>query len=186
MSQDKLILKAKELGIDGAETLTVEQLKAAISEAEALLQAEAEKAALIEKATALGIEVTSDMEVSDIEKLIIVTESGLVQAKFDAVTTALGLEDASGLTPDELTAKVAEKLQVVQPEEVKKTVEEPKGKTTKTYKAKNGKTYGFAKDAPAAFRYASKKQTQEEFIADKDTMELMIAGNLNFVEQIKK
>lgn len=185
MAKDQLILKAKELGIQDAETLTVEQLKAAIAQAEALAQAKAEKAALIEKATALGIEGASDMEVSDIEKLIIVTESGLVQAKLEAVTTALGLEDASGLTPDELAAKVAEKLQVNQPEEVKK-VEEPKGKTKKTFKAENGKTYGFTKDAPAAFRYAGKKLTQEEWIADKDAMELMIAGRLNFVEQIKK
>ncbi|MBN8565243.1 MAG: hypothetical protein J0M25_00725 [Flavobacteriales bacterium] len=184
MNKDQLILKAKELGIENAETLTVEQLKAAIAEAEALAQAEAEKAALIEKATGLGIEVTSDMEVSDIEKLIIVTESGLVQAKLDAVTTALGLEDASGLTPDELAAKVAEKLQVNQSEEVK--AEEPVGKTDKTFKASNGKTYGFAADAPAAFRYLGKKQTQEKWIADKDAMELMISGNLNFVEQIKK
>jgi hypothetical protein len=184
MNKNKLILKAKELGIQDAETLTVEQLKAVIAEAEALLQAEAEKAALIEKATELGIEVTSDMEVSEIENLIIVTESGLVQAKLDAVTTALGLEDASGLTPDELAAKVAEKLQVNAPEVVK--AEEPKGKTDKTFKAENGKTYGFTKDAPAAFRYAGKKQTQEKWIADKASMELMIAGNLSFVEQIKK
>lgn len=188
MNKDQLILKAKELGIDGAETLTVKQLQEAIKLAEekvAEAKAAAEKkAALVKTAQSLGIETTEEQTDEELTTLIVVAEAGFVQEKFDAVVTALGLGDVSELTTDELTAKVAEKLQVTQPEEVK--AEEPKGKTEKTFKSQNGKTYGFAPDAPAAFRYLGKKLTQEKWIDDKDSMELMIAGNLNFVEQVKK
>ena len=184
MNKDQLILRAKELGIQDAENLKVEELKTAIAAAEAAIQLAEEKAALVAKATELGIEGAAELEADDLEKLIIVTEAGLVQAKFDAVTTALGLENANELTAEELTAAVAEKLQVKDPEEEK--AEEPKGKTDKTFKSQNGKVYGFAPDAPHAFRYAGKHQTQEKWISDKDAMELMINGNLNFVQQVKK
>jgi len=188
MNKDQLILKAKELGIDGAETLTVKQLDDAIKLAEEKAAAEnaaAEKrTALVEFAATLGIEVTDDQTEEEINTLVLTFEFGSLQEKFDAVVSALGLGSVSELTTDELTAKVAEKLQVKQPEEVK--AKEPKGKTEKTFKSQNGKTYGFAPDAPAAFRYLGKKLTQKEWIDDKDSMEIMISGNLNFVQQVKK
>jgi len=188
MNKDQLIIRAKELGIQDAETLTVKQLQDAIKLAEAKVaeaNAAAEKRAALEKtAQSLGIETTDEQTDEELTTLIVVTEAGFVQEKFDAVVAALGLGDVSELTTDELTAKVAEKLQVLQPEEVK--AEEPKGRTKKTFKSENGKTYGFAPDAPAAFRYLGKKLTQEKWIEDKDSMELMVSGNLNFIQQVKK
>jgi len=184
MGKDQLILRAKELGIEGAESLKLEQLPQAIAAAEAAIQLAADKAVLVAKATELGIEGAADVAVEELEKLIISAEAGLAQQRLEAVTTALGIENATSLTTEELTAAVASKLEVKGAEVVK--AEEPTGKTNKTFKAQNGKTYGFAPDAPHAFRYAGKLQTQEEWIADKDSMQLMVNGNLNFVQQIKK
>lgn len=55
------------------------------------------------------------------------------------------------------------------------------GATDEVVKASNGNEYVFASDAPGAFRYLSQFRTQKEWIADKDAIDLMVAGNLKFL-----
>ncbi|NRT11519.1 hypothetical protein [Flavobacterium sp. 14A] len=50
----------------------------------------------------------------------------------------------------------------------------------------NGSTYGFKKTAPARFNFLGVNRSQEEWIQDKDAMELLISGNSSFVKLLKK
>lgn len=50
----------------------------------------------------------------------------------------------------------------------------------------NGSVYAFKKTAPARFNFLGTNRTQEEWLQDKDAMELLILGNSSFVKPIKK
>lgn len=50
----------------------------------------------------------------------------------------------------------------------------------------NGTFYAFRKTAPARFNFAGANKTQEEWLQDKDAMELLVLGNSSFVKPIKK
>lgn len=50
----------------------------------------------------------------------------------------------------------------------------------------NGRLYGFKKTAPARFNFAGTNRTQEEWLQDKDAMELLVLGNSSFVKPVKK
>ena len=50
----------------------------------------------------------------------------------------------------------------------------------------NGSFYGFKKTAPARFNFLGTNRTQEEWLQDKDAMELLVLGNSSFVKPLKK
>jgi hypothetical protein len=93
----------------------------------------------------------------------------------------LGVEDLEALTKAEVEKLLAEKEAKIANgiEVVEEVVLE--GKTDKAFTASNGKEYVFTEDAPAKFRYLGVLKTQEEWIADGDSVELMIAGRLSFL-----
>lgn len=219
MSKEQLLVQAKELGIKGAETLNVEQLKAAIKAAKtrnelvekakafgvefteettnealaALVISAEEWQNLVLKAEALGIESVEGLSNAELAQLILATENSnlgeikdALAEKLQALGDVLGITDASDLTPEELTTKASEKLAALQGAEKTEEAVEVKGRTDKTYKSKSGKEFRFKEKAPAAFRFLGKLQTQEVWIADEEAMELMVLGNLSYVEQIKK
>lgn len=186
MNKEQLIIKAKELGIKDAETLTVDQLKVSIKNAEFWNE-------LVLKAESLGIKDTDGLSNEELSQLILATENTklgevneALTAKIQVLADVLGIENFDALNVEDLFSAASEKLTLLS-----KTQEAPKkkevvGKTKKTFKHESGKVYGFTQTAPSAFRYAGTVKTQEEWISDEAAMNLMIAGGLNYVEQLKK
>lgn len=173
MSNKKLQEKAKALGIADFEKLGDEELTAAIEAAESFNQ-------LVEKAELLGLENAKELTADELEKTILALENTILNAKVEAFKTVLGFD--GDLSPEEIEVAVTEKLASYSAKEEDASVKAPEGKTDKTYLAKDGKNYGFTSKAPAAFRFAGVIKTQEEWISDKDSMEIMILGNLSYVE----
>lgn len=173
MSNKKLQEQAKALGIKDFETLNDDQLKAAIEAAEAFNE-------LVKKAELLGIENAKELTADELEKTIIALENTVLNAKVEAFKTVLGFD--GDLSPEEIEKAVTEKLASYSSKEEVAEVKAPEGKTDKTHKAKDGKNYGFTSKAPEAFRFAGVVKNQKEWIEDKDSMEIMIQGNLSYVE----
>lgn len=187
-TRNELVEKAKSLGVEFTEETTNEALAALVISAE-------EWQNLILKAEALGIEFESvkDLENAELVQLILATENSILEdvkakliERLNSLASVLGIENAWELTPEELTVKASEKLAALQGTEKTEEAVEVKGRTDKTYKSKSGKEYRFKEKAPAAFRFLGKLQTQEDWIADEEAMELMVLGNLTYVEQLKK
>jgi len=84
------------------------------------------------------------------------------------------------LSVDELIASLKSKTEL---SEIEVVID---GKTDKSYKAKNGIEYGFSATAPASFRFMGYVKTQAEWIDDKESMDLMVSGNLSYVKPLKK
>lgn len=192
----ELIEKAQELGIQNAETLTASQLKKAIEAAEkkqanSSLEADDAKQEfskqLHEKAAALKIDTEGvsdenlEVIVSYIEEFKALANKESREAELSAMLSEfLGVEDVYELSKEEIQTLLAKKEteKAAGLEVVLEPVEE--GKTDETITV-NGQSYGFAEDAPAAFRYLGQLKTQQEWISDKDAVELMVAGNLAFL-----
>lgn len=216
MTREENLIKAKELGIEGAEALNAKDLDKAVkakikrnkleAEAEGLglkdfkdlsnedletaIENENLRSELVTKATALGIDNASDLTSEELSTLILATENTVLSAKLNVFCTALGIDNVSDLSLEELEQVVdghivrfnsaTTKSVDVNEEQV---VEEPKGKTDKAFEAESGKKYVFAADAPASFRFAGAMKTQEEWLADTASMQLMIDGELEYLTQ---
>lgn len=185
-TRNELVEKAKSFGVEFTEETTNEALALLVSSAE-------EWQNLVVKAEALGIESIEGLSNTELSHLILATENSILEdvkekliERLNSLASVLGIENAWELTPEELTVKASEKLAALQGAEKTEEAVEVKGRTDKTYKSKSGKEYRFKEKAPAAFRFLGKLQTQEAWIADEEAMELMVLGNLSYVEQIKK
>lgn len=180
MNKEQLILKAKELGVENIESLTTNKLLE-----EAIKKVE-DRNLLVSKAESLGIENAKEVESTDLQTLVLAAENTQLASKLEVCKTALGLGE--DVEVDETTVSEALKSLVAAAAPAKKESkkDEPKGKTKKTYKRENGSEYGFTDKAPAAFRYLGTHRTQEEWISDKESMEIMISNNLGYVELLKK
>ena len=178
---------AQELGIENAESLTASQLKKAIEAA----QAKAERLnALKVAAIELGIaseglseeELTTAVGVALDEKLAkdLAEQSAAASEEVLAILSEyLGVKDIRTLSVEAVQLILAEKSTADASE--LETVVEEKGKTEESFMAQNGKEYVFTPDAPAAFRCLGVAKTQKEWLEDTDSMELLIAGNLTFL-----
>jgi hypothetical protein len=181
----ELIIKAKELGIENAEALTASQLKKAIEKAESII---ADENAVIAKATSLDLE-TEGKTIAELNEAIEETEALAAEIHLNARNTEiiaylaeyLGVDDIDSLTKEEVQQLIAEKEAAKETETEEEVEVVQEGKTDEAYKASNGKKYVFTEDAPARFRYLGVLKTQKEWIADKDSIELMVAGNLSFL-----
>lgn len=181
----ELLSKATVLGIQNAENLTPTQLKKAIEVAEGK---QAQDAAVIAKATELGL-VVEGKTVEDLSAAILELQelqAEIAKAARDAellsiLSEYLGIEDIDSLTKEEVVSL----LEVKKADEAKgiETVTEvvQDGRTDESITASNGLEYVFKADAPAAFRYLGVHQTQEKWIKDKDSIDLMVAGKLSFL-----
>lgn len=176
MSNKKLQEQAQALGIKDFEKLTDEELTAAIKAAIAFNE-------LVKKAVLIGIENANELTADELEKTILAIENTVLNAKVEAFKTVLGFEE--DLSPEEIEKAVTEKLASYSSKEEVVAAKAPEGKTDKSYKAKDGKNYGFTSKAPEAFRFAGVVKTQKEWIEDKVSMEIMIQGNLSYVESKK-
>lgn len=216
----ELLEKAKELGIENADSFTAPQLKKAVDAAQAKLDA---RNALIEKAAELNVDLTVIPEdawedavdsafrkleassylrkvakaleieypdgISDEDLTILINEEGekLVQAKslqlqegiVDMLSEYLGVEDVRLLSVDEVEALLEAKGENVLA--TLETTDEESGKSTEVYTDTKGREFVFTDDAPAAFRCFGVERTQEEWMADKDSMELFVEGDLSFL-----
>lgn len=180
MNKEQLIIRATELGIQDAGSLTVDQLKAAIKAAEQRLD-------LNSKALKLGIETPEKFEFDELSQLILATESTVLSSKVAVFTSVLGLEGTDELSVEELEAAVKEKvssLTVVAKPDAKVKVLKEEGKDQTPFKVKSGNSYQFNENAPAAFRYAGVLKTQKEWLKDSDSLELMVTGNLSYVSLV--
>lgn len=189
MSLEQLRIKGKELGIENAESLKEKELKAAIAEKEAFNE-------LVEAAKELGIE-TEGLDETELTKQILVAEnsklSGVNEAlkeRIAVLTGVFGIEDKEDLSAEELSVIAKEKVEslLATAPEAKEASSGPivlKGKSDKPFKSASGKEYRFTEKAPAAFRFGGVVKTQEDWLKDKDSMELMILGNLTYLEVIK-
>jgi hypothetical protein len=146
------------------------------------------KEKLIEKAKALGIKtegLTEPQLKAEIKKVGAEKFAELTVAVSDAKTEFEALkEDAT----DADKALAQEKIDLAEqaladftgkPLE-KKAVSEPG-----TIEL-NGSVYAFKKNAPERFNFLGVNRTQEEWLKDKDAMELLISGNSSFVKPLKK
>lgn len=182
--------KATVLGIVYVDETTLDELSAKILEAESKIEF---SKALREKAKTLEIIEADDLTDEVLEVVVAYIEKYKAMANEEARETEvsemlsefLGVEDVYALSKEEikdlLAKKEAEKaagIEVV----VERVVD---GKTDESF-AVNGKDYVFTDDAPGAFRYLGQRRTQKEWIADSDSLELMVAGKLSFVKPIKK
>lgn len=178
---------AKELGIENAETLTAAQLKKAINAAKGKLEV---FNVLKLKAEGLGIVFPEDITEEDLAAEILATEEAIeAQQLVDEfnekahvlIEGTIGFERFEELSAEDLVDYLKSKMTT----EASEIEVEVSGKTDKTVKFK-GIEYGFSAAAPASFRFMGFVKTQEEWIADNDTMELMVSGNLSYVKPIKK
>lgn len=180
MNREEKLLKAKELGIQDADALKGTDLDNAIKGA-------VKRKELVAKATDLGIEAASDFLSDELELLIMATENTVLAAKLNVFCAALGIDNVSELSLEELENVVeghivrfnslATKSVEVNAEELV----EPKGRTAKAFKTEGGKKYVFSADAPPAFRFAGAMKTQEDWIDDKESMQLMVDGELEYL-----
>ena len=185
MIKEELQKKAIELGIENAETLTAPQLKIAIEKAESIQSEESE---VIAKATELGL-IVEGKSIAELSEAILELEQ--IQAEIskqarDAELLAilseyLGIPDIDVLSKDEVIALLESKKQDEADgiEVVAEIIQE--GRTEESVTASNGLDYVFNEDAPTAFRYLGTHRTQKEWIADKDAIDLMVAGKLSFL-----
>lgn len=104
MNKEQLIIRATELGIQDAGSLTVDQLKAAIKAAEQRLE-------LNSKALKLGIETPEKFDFDELSQLILATESTVLSSRVAVFTSVLGLEGTEELSVEELEAAVKEKVE---------------------------------------------------------------------------
>jgi len=178
---------AKELGIENAESLTAAQLTKAISVAQGKIEA---FTALKMKAKDLGIVFPEDITEEDLAAEILATEEAIeAQQLVDEfnkkahvlIEGTIGFERFEELSAEDL-AEYLKSQMTTDALEIEVVAD---GKTDKTIKFKDVE-YGFAANAPASFRFMGFVKTQEEWIADKDAMDLMISGNLSYVKPIKK
>lgn len=184
MKKEELIKIALELGVPDAETLTVAQLNKAIAAAQVLLDA---SKALKLKAEEFGVitEGKTDKEISEAveeaEALAREINSQARQTEVLAVLSEyLGVGNIDSLSKEEvqdLLNKKATAGTLDKPEAPKKV----EGKSSASFTASNGKEYAFKSDAPAAFQYLGQFRTQKQWLSDKDSLELMVAGNLSFI-----
>lgn len=183
----ELIVKAKELGIENAESLSVAQLKKAIEAAEKqVAELAGYKALAIELGlsteglddTALIVAVNAALE--EKKHAEIAAQSAAAQAEVLAILSEyLGVDDITALSKEEVIALLEKKQSEEASDETVVAADE--GKTDESFIAENGKEYVFTKDAPAAFRCLGVGKTQKEWMEDKDSMNLLIAGNLSFL-----
>lgn len=169
--------KEGNLGAKNTKVPTPEELKAAAD------------AKVIATATSYKLE-TEGKTVEELEVSIAEVENLQAEIKAHArnaeivahLAEYLGVEDLEALTKEEVKTLLAEKEAATTntTEKVEKEVV-VEGRTEKAFEASNGNKYVFTEDAPAKFRYLGILRTQEEWIADKDSMELMIAGSLSFL-----
>lgn len=178
---------AKKLGIENAESLTPAQLKKAIEAAQGKQESFNE---LKLKAEGLGIVFPEDITEEDLAAEILATEEAIeAQQLVDEfnkkahtlIEGTIGFERFEELSAEDLAEYLKSKM-TTEASEIEVVAS---GKTDKTIKFKDVE-YGFAANAPASFRFMGFVKTQEEWIADKDTMELMVSGNLSYVKPIKK
>lgn len=177
----ELLQKAQDLGIQNAENLTPKQLGAAVKAKE---NANLE---IILKATALGLETegkTLEELAESVKELEDINAEIAKQAR-DAELLALlseylGIEDIDSLSKEEVI-QLLEKRKELDSEGVAPEPIVQEGKTDESVKASNGSEYVFKEDAPAVFRYLNQFRTQKEWIADKDAIDLMVAGRLSFL-----
>jgi hypothetical protein len=174
--------EAKELGIENAGNLTPSQLKKAVDNAK--LKQDTFNALKL-RAIEFGIDIEGLSEEA-IFKVVEEAESIAKEIKKQARDTEmlaflseyLGITDIGVLSQEEVKELLNERLsKESQGIEVITTQE---GKCFESFTV-NGKDYVFSDDAPAAFRYLGQHKTQEEWIADSDSIELMVAGNLSFL-----
>lgn len=99
MNKEQLIIRATELGIQDAGSLTVDQLKTAIKAAEKRLE-------LNDKAVKLGIEKPETLSEEDLTQLVLVTESTVLASKLDVFATANGVENVHDLSPEEIQVAI--------------------------------------------------------------------------------
>lgn len=197
--------RAKELGIENAESLTPKQLEKAIAAAE---KAAAKLEKLQGRATELGMD-HEGVSAADLEAAIAEEEASIAKLqqeaadlerdiadkielhkKFSLLLGYLGFDGDSfhELNPEELEKFLADRDLAIasQLNIADATMVELEGKTDKTFTfAANKKEYQFTKSAPAAFRFAGVVKTQAEWIEDKDAMEIMVSGNLSYLKPVK-
>lgn len=185
MNKEQLVIKATELGIENAEALTVAQLKLAIETAESKIAQDAE---IVAQATALGLEVEGKTveqltaEITELQELSAQVAAASRDAELLAILSEyLGIADIDSLSKEEVVALLEAKKtdEAAGIETVAEIVVE--GRTDEAVTASDGREYVFATDAPASFRYLGVHKTQEEWIADTDAIDLMVAGRLSFL-----
>lgn len=198
MSED-LKKIAIELGIENAESLTAAQLKKAVAAAQAKkadeakadqdkLEASANLKLVAEKLEIPTEGLTDDEITAAIEaegaKLLEQKQAQVHEEIMAELSTYLGVEDVRSLDLETVKTLLAEKeaenpltIEVVDEAEV--IAEE--GKTDASFTDSKGREWVFADDAPAGFRCLGIERTQEEWMADKDSMELFVEGDLSFL-----
>lgn len=180
MNKEQLILRAKELGVPNIESLTTNKLlEVAIKVAEERLE-------LVSKAEALGIENAKEVESTDLQTLVLAAENTQLTSQLEVLKTVLAIGDDVEISEENVTAALKEIVSATDLSTTEAKKEEPKGKTDKAFKTASGSEYVFTDKAPAAFRYLNVVKTQEDWMQDKDAMELMISGNLSYLTLKRK
>lgn len=182
---EALLNKAKELGIENAESLNQKQLEKAIAVKEQEIKKRVE---LLTECDSLGID-TADFDGysnEEIEAALIDYKSDLEKNSLNAAKEQL-IVDRLGLSGDltEVTLEeITKAFDVLVTKEVTDTVDLNAGKYSETFKV-NGTVYQFHPKTPASFRFADQLKTQEEWVKDTDSLEIMIEGGLSYIKKIK-
>lgn len=201
MNHEDLKAKAKSLGIKDVETPSYNQLKKIVSAKEAEL---AHREELEARADELGLDhenvetpvleaAIKEEEARIAQEAAAGQESDLYKEMVDVLSEHLG-EDLKGTSAEALKALLEARDHQLVVDAVasakkgesgseKEVDDANKGKTDKAFKAQSGKEYQFSKDAPAAFRYMGALKTQEEWMEDAVSMQLMVSGNLSYLSE---
>jgi len=141
------------------------------------------KADLVIKAKALGINDPESLTVVNLEAAIktVVFELKTAASKASEEFNQL---DPGAAEEQRLEAKNAMDAAIAAYAPYKPENKDPKIDTD-VFTSEKGRQYVFAKDTPPAFRYFGEIRSQKEWLADKDAMELMIAGHNPYVEHLK-
>lgn len=143
---------------------------------------------LIETAKTFGI----DTEGLNVEQLKAAIKKAKAEKVAELTVTVTDTKTAFEALLEDATAEVkAEALQKIELAEraLAEFTGEPLVKSSDLVSGEielNGSYYAFKKTAPARFNFLGANKTQEEWLQDKDVMELLISGNSSFVKLIKK
>ncbi|MEO8532844.1 MAG: hypothetical protein ABI441_03805 [Flavobacterium sp.] len=184
--RDVLIDRATKLNVDlkdVPESKWAEKVENAFQELEASYLRKVAKALEIDYPEGISDEGLTDLINAEGEKLVQAKSLQLQEEIVDMLSEYLGVEDVRNLTVDEVEALLEAKG-----EDITATLESTdvdSGKSAEAYTDSKGREFVFTDDAPAAFRCFGIERTQEEWMADKDAMELFVEGDLSFLT-IKK
>lgn len=177
---EELIKKANELGVKDAQSFKEKDLKALVNKLEKEVKIRLD---LLEKFKENDIDIdglesysTDDLITAWKEREQEMLDQDELNQKINLLTEYLGF-DYQLITLEELRDSLSQK-EFVAKEMVQEVVCEKFKAPFKVF----GREYVFCETAPEYFRFADVVKSQQQWVKDKDSMEMMVSGEVSFIK----